>query len=203
MEIWRLFNKSWSNMMRRFSDVKEWAGITSFEYFCFPTDKKMIVDLRIHFTEFSGDNINIIVGLANNNAFKLFKKKVPKNNRATVGAIKNGSYDGVLFFKDAGSSCWGFEASNGKKRNVITNIGECSFGKWVKLGFVYDCNDGITATITPYIDDEPKTEMSLPLEDIRKMTLIVAANTNNKNKGNILKGMWIDYVSIRELGEAV
>lgn len=99
------------------------------------------------------------------------------------------SYDGAVFFVDGGS-VWKFETSNAGTQVTNTSLGAYATTVGVRLGFIFDPNDGTTGKITPYFNGVAGTTHDITLSGLEEMHIVVGA----KAKTAAAAVINIDYV---------
>jgi len=153
------------------------------ENWLFSTTKKLFFEARVKLTEANTDDANIIVGLSDT---------VAADSLRDAGAGPMQSYDGAVFFKVLDEAVWQFEASNAAVQDTEASIGAFSDGAWQTLGFLYDYNDGVTATITPYVDGVAGTAVSLTIAGLAEMHILLGVKAGGGNEEALL----VDYVHV-------
>ena len=153
------------------------------EAFLFQATKKLFFEARVKLTEANTDDANIIIGLSDT---------VAADSLLDAGAGPMASYDGVVFFKVLNGTVWQFEASNAAVQDTEASVGAFSDGAWQTLGFLYDYNDGVTATITPYVDGVAGTAVSLTIAGLAEMHILLGAKAGGANAETLL----VDYVHV-------
>lgn len=101
------------------------------------------------------------------------------------------SYDGAVFFVDGGS-VWKFETSNAGTQVTNTNVGAYATTVAVRLGFLFDPNDGTTGKITPYFNGVAGTTHDITLSGLEEMHIVFGA----KNKTAEAAVLSVDYVQV-------
>jgi hypothetical protein len=153
------------------------------EAFKFQTDKKLFFEARVKLAEANTDDANIIVGLSDT---------VGANTLVDDGAGPAASYDGAVFFKVDGGTVWQFETSNAGTQNTLTDAGDFDDDTWVRLGFLYDYNDGTTASVTPYVDGVAGTAQDLTISGLEEMHVLLGVKAGGTNEENLK----VDYVHV-------
>jgi len=153
------------------------------ECFKFQTDKRLFFEARVKLTEANTDDANIIVGLSDT---------VAANSLLDTGGGPMASYDGAVFFKVIDGTVWQFETSNAGVQTTNTSVGAYADDTWVKLGFLYDYNDGVTAIVTPYVDGVAGTAKNLTITGLEEMHILLGLKSGGANAEALL----VDYVHI-------
>lgn len=104
------------------------------------------------------------------------------------------SYDGAVFFVDGGSY-WKFETSNAGTQVTNATFAAYSSGDGIRLGFIYDPNDGTTGKITPFVNGVAGTTHSITLSGLEEMHVVFGA----KNKTAAAAVLDIDYFQIGQI----
>ena len=155
------------------------------EIFKFQTDKKLYFEARIKLTEAATDDANFIVGLSDT---------VAADSLLDNGAGPMASYDGACFFKvDGGTTAMQFECSNAGTQDTETNVGTFTSGSWHILGFTYDYADGVTASITPYVNGTAGTAVTMLISGLEEMHILLGVKAGGANAETLL----VDYVLIQ------
>lgn len=153
------------------------------EVFLFSTTKNLYFEARVKLTEANTDDANIIVGLSDT---------VAANSLLDNGAGPMASYDGAVIFKVDGGTVWQGEASNAATQDTDTDIGAFSDATWTKLGILYDFNDGVTATVTFYIDGVSGGSVDLTIAGLAEMHILLGVKAGDTNAETLL----VDYVHV-------
>jgi hypothetical protein len=104
------------------------------------------------------------------------------------------SYDGAVFFVDGGAN-WKFETSNAGTQVTSTAVGTYTTAEYVRLGFIFDPNDGTTGKITPFINGVAGTAHSITLSGLEEMHVVFGA----KNKTGAAAVLDVDYFQIAKV----
>lgn len=104
------------------------------------------------------------------------------------------SYDGAVFFS-AGSADWQFETSNAGTQVTNTSVGAYATTVAVRLGFLFDPNDGTTGKITPYFNGVAGTTHDITLSGLEEMHIVMGA----KNKTAAAAVFSVDYVQVLQV----
>jgi len=155
------------------------------EVFKFQTNKRLFFEARVKLTEANTDDANIIIGLSDTAA---------ADSLVDDGAGPMASYDGAVFFKVDGGTVWQFETSNAASQETLTNAGAFTSGSWHTLGFLYDYNDGVTASVTPYVDGVAGTAQDLTISGLEEMHILLGVKAGGANEEALL----VDYVHVVE-----
>lgn len=153
------------------------------EIYLFETDKYAFFEARVKLTEANTDDANIIVGLSDT---------VAADSLVDNGAGPMASYDGCVFFKVDGTMTWQFETSNAATQATNTSVGTYASATWYRLGFFYDYNDGVTASVTPYLDGVAGTAKDLTIAGLAEMHILFGAKAGGANAETLL----VDYVHL-------
>lgn len=104
------------------------------------------------------------------------------------------SYDGAVFFVDGGAY-WKFETSNaGTQVTNATFTGYTSAAS-IRLGFIYDPNDGTTGKITPFVNGVAGTTHDITISGLEEMHVVFGA----KNKTAAAAVLDVDYFQIAKV----
>lgn len=101
------------------------------------------------------------------------------------------SYDGAVFFVDGGA-VWKFETSNAGTQVTTANAGTYTSAATVRLGILFDPNDGTTGKITPYFNGVAGTTHNITLAGLEEMHIVFGA----KNKTAAAAVLSVDYVQV-------
>jgi hypothetical protein len=104
------------------------------------------------------------------------------------------SYDGAVFFVDGGSY-WKFETSNAGTQVTNTTFTPYTSGSSIRLGFIFDPNDGTTGKITPFVNGVAGTTHSITLSGLEEMHVVFGA----KNKTGAAAVFDVDYFQIAKI----
>lgn len=147
------------------------------ENWLFAADKPLWFEARV-----IGTADNIIVGLSDT---------VGADFLQDTEAGPAASYDGAVFFVDAGSA-WKFETSNATAQTTTANAGAYAAGTAYRVGFIFDPADGTTGKITPYINGVPGTTHNIALAGLEEMHIVFGA----KNAAGSAAVIVVDYVQV-------
>lgn len=147
------------------------------ENWLFAADKPLWFEARL-----IGTADNIIVGLSDT---------VGANFLQDTEAGPAASYDGAVFFVDAGSA-WKFETSNAGTQVTNANVGTYADGSAYRVGFIFDPADGTTGKITPYLDGVAGTTHDITLAGLEEMHVVFGA----KNAAGSAAILIVDYVQV-------
>ena len=152
------------------------------EVFKFQTDKNGFFEARVKLTEANTDEANIIVGLSDT---------VGADSLLDADAGPMASYDGAVFFKVGGGGVvWQFESSNAGTQDTEVSVGAFTDAAWHTLGFRYEFKDGVTATITPYVNGVAGTPVTLTISGLEEMHLLMGVKAGSSNAETLL----VDYI---------
>lgn len=101
------------------------------------------------------------------------------------------SYDGAVFFVDGGA-VWKFETSNAGTQVTTASAGTYTTATGIRLGFIFDPNDGTTGKITPYVNGVVGTTHDITLSGLEEMHLVFGA----KNKTAAAAVFAVDYARV-------
>lgn len=104
------------------------------------------------------------------------------------------SYDGAVFFVDGGSY-WKFETSNAGTQVTNATFAPYTSTEDIRLGFIYDPNDGTTGKITPFVNGVAGTTHDITLSGLEEMHVVFGA----KNKTAAAAVLVVDYFQIVKL----
>ncbi len=149
--------------------------------FKFQTDKNGFFEARVKLTEANTNDANIIIGLSDT---------VSANFLQDAGAGPAASYDGAVFFKLFDELLWNFEVSNAGTQDTELSVGTFTSATWHKLGFRYEFKDGVTATITPYVDGVAGTAVTMLIAGLEEMHLVAGLKAGGANAETLL----VDYI---------
>ncbi len=153
------------------------------ELFKFDTDAMLWFEARVKLTEANTDDANIIVGLSDT---------VAADSLLDAGAGPMASYDGAVFFKVFDGTVWQFESSNAAGQDTEISVGAFTDGAWTTLGFLYDYKDGVTASITPFVNGVAGTAVDLTIAGLAEMHILLGAKAGAGNAETLL----VDYVHV-------
>lgn len=144
----------------------------------FAASKPLYFEARV-----SGTADNLILGLSDT---------VGADTLLDTEAGPAASYDGAVFFLDAGAS-WKFETSNAGTQVTNTDVGDFAAGTYYRLGFIFDPNDGTTGKITPYYNGVAAGDPhDITLSGLEEMHILLGA----KNKDTTAAALSVDYVRV-------
>ena len=104
------------------------------------------------------------------------------------------SYDGAVFFVDGGSS-WKFETYNAGTQVTNATLTDYTSAASIRLGFIFDPNDGTTGKITPFVNGVAGTTHSITLSGLEEMHVVFGA----KNKTGAAAVLAVDYFQIAKI----
>jgi len=134
------------------------------ESFLFAANKPLWFEARIIPVEVATNKLNLIIGLSDT---------VGANTLQDNGAGPAASYDGAVFFKVDGGTTWSFETSNAGTQVTTNSLGTATSGTAVRIGFIFDPNDGTTGKITPYVNGVAvATAHSITLSGLEEMHIL-------------------------------
>lgn len=133
------------------------------ESFLFAASKPLWFEAKIIPVEVATNKLNLIIGLSDT---------VGANTLQDNGAGPAASYDGAVFFKVDGGTTWSFESSNAGTQVTTNSLGTATSGTAVRLGFIFDPNDGTTGKITPYINGVAGTTQDITLSGLEEMHIL-------------------------------
>ena len=153
------------------------------ESWLFTTTKNLWFEARVSLTEAATDDANWIIGLSDT---------VGADSLLDDGAGPMASYDGAVFYKIDGTMQIGFETSNAGTQVTNGNVNAFVSGTWYRLSFSYDFNDGVTATITPYVDGVAGTAHELTIAGMAEMHVVAGVKAGGANEEAFL----VDYIHV-------
>jgi len=153
------------------------------EIFKFQTNKQLFFETKIKLTEANTDDANFIIGLSDT---------VAANSLLDNGAGPMASYDGAVFFKADGTMKIQFETSNAGTQVTNATLADFVSGTEYVLGFLYDYNDGTTATVTPYVNGVAGTAHSLTISGLEEMHVLIGVKAGGANE----EALVVDYVHV-------
>ena len=103
------------------------------------------------------------------------------------------SYDGAVFFVDGGAN-WKFETSNAGTQ-VTNTLTTYTSAASIRLGFIFDPNDGTTGKITPFVNGVAGTTHDITLSGLEEMHVVFGA----KNKTAAAAVLDVDYYQIAKI----
>jgi hypothetical protein len=156
---------------------------SQFENFLFSTTKNLTFEAMVKLTEANTDDANIIVGLSDT---------VAADSLLDDGGGPMASYDGCVFFKVDGGVVWQTETSNAGTQVTDTSAGAFTTATWHKLQFVYDFNDGVTASVKFYVDDTLGATSTLTIAGLAEMHVLLGAKAGGANAETLI----VDYVQV-------
>lgn len=154
------------------------------EIFKFQTNKNLEFECKIKLTEANTDDANWIIGLSDT---------VAANSLLDDGAGPMASYDGAVFFKVDGTMKIQFESSNAGTQVTNATLADFVSGTDYVLGFKYNCGDGTTGTITPYVNGVAGTAHSITIAGLEEMHVLMGVKAGGANEEALL----VDYVSVQ------
>ncbi len=155
------------------------------EAWIFNTTKKVFFQTRIKLTEANTPDANWIIGLSDT---------VSANFLQDGGGGPAASYDGAVFFKADAVLKIQFETSNGGTQVTNADVDDFTSAAWVTLAFLYDFNDGTTATITPYVDGVAGTAHALTISGMQEMHVVMGVKAGGGNAETLL----VDYIHVQQ-----
>jgi len=155
------------------------------ELFLFQTDKNLYFEARVRCAETDTTNYdaNIAVGLSDTVTVDLM---------ADDGAGPASSFDGALFFKKETNKYWEFMASNATSQDENSDMVAYTRNVWDELSFVYDYNDGVTASITPTVNGTAYDAVDLTISGLAEMHACATVKTT----GTQTETFDIDYIRV-------
>lgn len=151
------------------------------ENWLFAPSKPLWFEARLALTEANVDDANIIVGLSDT---------VAANSLLDNGAGPMASYDGAVWFKVDGGTVWQFETSNAGTQVTTASAGAFLSNTFYRVGFVYDPADGVTGSITPYLNGVEGTAQAITIAGLEEMHILFGA----KAGGGAVETLRVDYV---------
>ena len=128
---------------------------------------------------------NMIIGLSDT---------VAANSLQDNGAGPMASYDGAVFYRGETES-WNFETSNAGTQVTSADGADSTTDTYIRLGFIFDPNDGTTGKITPVIDGVVSAESvahSITLSGLEEMHIVFGC----KNAAGVAATLLVDYVQV-------
>ncbi len=151
------------------------------EIFLFQTDKNGFFEIGFTHTEANTNDANLIFGLSDNAAANFLQD---------AGAGPAASFDGAVFYKLFDELVWNFMASNATVQDSETSISASTTGVYTRLGFKYEFKDGVTASITPFVNGVAGTAVDLTISGLAEMHIVMGAKAGGANAETVL----VDYV---------
>lgn len=156
------------------------------ESFKFAASKPLWFEARIIPIEVATDKLNLIIGLSDT---------VGANTLQDNGAGPAASYDGAVFFKVDAGTTWSFETSNAGTQVTTNSLGTATTATAVRLGFIFDPDDGTTGKITPYINGVAGTAHSITLSGLEEMHILFGIKAGS----GAAETSKIDYVRVLQV----
>ncbi len=147
----------------------------------FLTNKRAFFECLVTLTEANTDDANIIIGLSDT---------VAADSLLDSGAGPMASYDGAVFFKVLDGTVWQFETSNAGSQNTLASLGTFTSGTKHHLAFQYDYNDGVTASVTPFLDGVAGTAQDLTIAGLAEMHLLMGVKAGGANAETLKVDKW-------------
>lgn len=147
------------------------------EAFLFAASKPLWFEARV-----LGTLDNLIVGLSDT---------VGANTLLDTEAGPAASYDGAVFFVDAGA-VWKFETSNAGTQVTNASVGAFAASTNYRVGFHFDPNDGTTGKITPYLNGVAGTTHNITLAGLEEMHILLGVKSAGASEGSL----YVDYVQV-------
>jgi len=175
----------WMNVKAANTDNFGTTLSTIGESFLFDTDKKFVLKCRVQITEANTDDSNWAIGVST-----VATKDFLQDNAAGPAA----TYDGAVFFKIDGTMKIQFETSNAGTQVTNATLADFASATSYNLAFVYDYADGVTGSITPYVDGVAGTAHAITIAGLETMHFIMSVKTGDTNAEQFL----VDYVAIAQ-----
>ena len=156
------------------------------EIFKFAANKPLWFEASVALIESAVNKLNMIIGLSDT---------VGANSLLDNGAGPMASYDGAVFFKVDGGTVWQFETSDAGTQVTNSNVAARVSGAAIRLGFIFDPNDGDTGKITPYINGVAGTTHDIALSGLEEMHILFGI----KNGSAAPETSIIDYVRVLQV----
>jgi len=155
------------------------------ESFIFATDKKFVLKCRVQLTEAATDDANWVIGVSDT---------VGADFLQDDGAGPAASYDGAVFFKVDGTLKIQFETSNAAAQVTNATLADFVSGTSYNLAFVYDYGDGVTGSITPYVNGVAGTAHAITIAGLQEMHFVMGVKAGGANAESFL----VDYIAIAQ-----
>jgi hypothetical protein len=146
----------------------------------FAADKPLWFEARV---KASADNM--VIGLSDT---------VGANFLQDTGAGPATSFDGAVFFRGE-TATWQFETSNATTQVTNADVTDTTTDTYIRLGFIFDPNDGTTGTITPVVNGVVGSESdahSITLSGLEEMHIVFGC----KNAAGVAATLLVDYVQV-------
>ena len=153
------------------------------QIFLCQTDKNIFFEARVKCTEGATSAATICVGLADIVTTDLMQDD---------GGGPAATLDGITFSKLEANMYWEFETSNATTVNAHSDMAAYLSATWYRLGFKYDCNDGVTAKVTPYVNGKVYAALDLTISGMAEMAVVLHAKT----AGTRTETLKVDYVRV-------
>jgi len=162
-------------------------GITlhsTYENFIIDADKNIFFECRVRCTEIDASNYDAswCVGLSS----------VSDGLMQADGSAPIATHDGILFFKLETNKFIEFETSNATDKGSLSDMLAYVTDTWYRLGFKVDCNDGVTAKVTPYINGKAYATQDLTIAGMVAMHVVLSAKTHAAQ----VETLDVDYVRV-------
>lgn len=128
---------------------------------------------------------NMILGLSDT---------VAANFLQDTGAGPAASFDGAVFFRGE-TATWQFETSNAGTQVTNADVTDTTTDTYIRLGFIFDPNDGTTGKITPVVNGVVGAESdahSITLSGLEEMHIVFGC----KNAAGVAATLLVDYVQV-------
>ena len=175
----------WMNVSATNTDNFGTTLSTIGESFVFDTDKKFILKCRVQLTEGNTDDANWAIGVST-----VATKDFLQNDGAGPAA----TYDGAVFFKVDGTMKIQFETSNAGTQVTNATLADFVSATSYNLAFIYDYGDGVTGSITPYVNGTAGTAHAITIAGLETMHFVMSVKTGDTNAEAFL----VDYVAISQ-----
>ena len=153
------------------------------EIFKFATNKRLFFEALVSLTEANTDDANIIVGLSDT---------VAANSLLDAGAGPMASFDGAVFYKLLDGAVWRAMTSNAVGQADDANAGAFVSATSYKLTMFYDYNDGVTASVTFYVNGVLGATLDLTIAGLEEMHILLGVKAGGANAETLL----VDYVHV-------
>jgi len=155
------------------------------ETYIVQTDKNIYFEARVKWTEIDATNYDAstFIGLADESTVGIL---------VDATAIPIATLDGIGFYKTEAIKYWNFITSNATDQEKTEEMLAFVTNTWYTVAFYIDCNDGVTATVTPYINGKAYTAHDLTISGMLEMSPTLAVKTF----GNQVETLKCDYVRV-------
>ena len=172
---------------------------TAFENWIFNTTKRLGFEARFKYGETTLGNASVAIGLSDTVTVEILQDD---------GTGLAASFDGAAFYKAEDSAYWRFGSSNAATQVACQSDAVDDFEicggvtlQWIRAGFEYDFNDGVTGHINAWLYDETNDIMyTVPEQDItisglEEMHLFMSVKGHNSSEAT---AFYCDYIQVSQ-----